>query len=485
MFKIIENDKYKYEIFLEQIQSWWGNKITNETLNMFIKIYMNHLNNDKYINEIVRTVKELFVKSVSNQNELSLLIDKYLIPQDIEKKKNAEVSTPYKLRNEMLDKIPIEFWTTPQKVFEPCSGKGGFLIDIINRFMTGLKDLYPDEKERYKFIIEECLYWCDINPTNIFICKLLIDPYNEYKINYHEGNTLELDVKDKWGLEGFDGVIGNPPYQNNQNSTGKRGGGDLLWNKFVKKSLKKWVLQNGYLLYIHPAGWRKPPADKSKYIGLFNLMCKDNQMIYLEIHNTADGQKVFKCGTRYDWYLIKKIKSHTTTEIVDEKNLTHYINLNNWNFLPNYNINKLNCILALDGEEKCNIIFNRSNYGSDKKYVKPEKDEEHIYKLIHSTPKKGIRYMYSSTNEKGHFGIPKVIFGETGINNAIIDIDGCYGMTQQSMAISDSINTLGNIKCALESTQFGDIISSCSWSNYRIDWRLFKYIKKDFWKDFI
>jgi hypothetical protein len=35
-----------------------------------IIIYMNHLNDDKYINEIVRTVKELFVKSVSNQNEL-------------------------------------------------------------------------------------------------------------------------------------------------------------------------------------------------------------------------------------------------------------------------------------------------------------------------------------------------------------------------------------------------------------------------------
>jgi hypothetical protein len=55
---------------------------------MFIKIYMNHLNNDKYINEIVRTVKELFVKSVLNGADgvSPSLIDKYLIPQDIEKK---------------------------------------------------------------------------------------------------------------------------------------------------------------------------------------------------------------------------------------------------------------------------------------------------------------------------------------------------------------------------------------------------------------
>ena len=110
----------------------------------------------------------------------------------------------------MLDKIPVEFWTSPKKVFEPCSGKGGFIIDIIDRFMNGLKKSIPDKKLRRKTIVEECLYFSDINPTNIFICKLLIDPYNEYKLNYNE--ALELDIKEKWDIEGFDAVIGNPPY---------------------------------------------------------------------------------------------------------------------------------------------------------------------------------------------------------------------------------------------------------------------------------
>jgi hypothetical protein len=246
---------------------------------------MNHLNNDKNINEIVRTVKELFVKSVSNQNELSLLIDKYLIPQDIEKKKNAEVSTPYKLRNEMLDKMPIEFWNKPQKVFEPCSGKGGFLIDIINRFMIGLKDLYPDEKERYKFIVEECLYWCDINPTNIFICKLLIDPYNEYKINYHEGNTLELDVKDKWGLEGFDGVIGNPPYNNGKNSN--------FYVKFMTYGYN--ILKyGGCILYVIPNRFLIPKHKANKEIVKFQ--------VYLIKHTTD----YFKVSTDIGYFFGKK-----------------------------------------------------------------------------------------------------------------------------------------------------------------------------------
>jgi hypothetical protein len=64
--------------------------------------------------------------------------------------------------------------------------------------MNGLKDLYSDETERYRVIVEKCIYWCDINPTNIFICKLLIDPDNKYSLNYFEGNTLELDIQEKW-----------------------------------------------------------------------------------------------------------------------------------------------------------------------------------------------------------------------------------------------------------------------------------------------
>jgi len=179
------------------------------------------MKDDKETSQIIRTVNELFMK---NNRDLFNFIDKYIIPQELEKKSNAEVSTPFKLRQEMLDKIPIEFWTSKKKVFEPCSGKGGFIVDIIGRFMEGLKEKYPDEKLRYKIIVEECLYFSDINPTNIFICKLLIDPYNEYKLNYNEGNTLELDIKEKWDIEGFYTVIGNPPYQN---SCGNKGRGTI------------------------------------------------------------------------------------------------------------------------------------------------------------------------------------------------------------------------------------------------------------------
>jgi len=176
MFELIENNEYVYNILIDQTKSWWGKSIDSKIIKIFINVYMKYMKDDKETNQIIRTVKELFMKNIKNNRELSKLIDKYLIPQELEKKSNAEVSTPFKLRQEMLDKIPVEFWTSIKKVFEPCAGKGGFIVDIIDRCMNGLEKTIPDERERYRTIVEECLYFSDINPTNILICKLLIDP---------------------------------------------------------------------------------------------------------------------------------------------------------------------------------------------------------------------------------------------------------------------------------------------------------------------
>jgi hypothetical protein len=135
VFNFIEKDEIIYNILLDQTKSWWGKLIDSKILKKFIHIYIKYMKEDKEINQIIRTVKELFIKNMNNSKELSQLIDKYLIPQELEKKSNAEVSTPYKLRQDMIDKIPNNFWKEEKKVFEPCSGKGGFILDIINKFM--------------------------------------------------------------------------------------------------------------------------------------------------------------------------------------------------------------------------------------------------------------------------------------------------------------------------------------------------------------
>ena len=355
-----------------------------------------------------KSIKNIILSRMIDKENKSQLIDKYLIPQELEKKANAEVSTPFQLRKEMLDKIPLEFWTSINKVFEPCAGKGGFVVDIIDRFMIGLEKTIPDEKERYRTIVEKCLYFSDINPTNIFICKLLTDPYNEYKLNYYEGNTLELDIKEKWEIDGFNAVIGNPPYNDN---SGNKGKGHTLWTKFIEVSLEKWIKKNGYLLYVNPSLWRQ--ADHQ-----LQIIMKQYQIEYLEIHDEADGVKTFNCNTRYDWYLIHKVSYCKNTKIKTQKGEIIFKDLSKMNFIPNYNFDLIDRLV--DGI-KINLIESRSAYGHDKKWVKKIKDIEFKYPVVYSVNKQNkASFHYSNKNNNGHFGHSKVIFG-SGATGFIID----------------------------------------------------------------
>ena len=164
-------------------------------------------------------------------------------------------------------------------------------------------------------------------------------------------------------------------------------------------------------------------------------MAHTNQLIYLEIHDTKDGMKIFNAGTRFDWYVLQKKKQYKNTIIKGDDNQLYDLDLSKWYFLPNSKFDIIKKMLATCDEEKCEIIYGVSNYETRKKWVNTKQTDEFKYELIHSTPKNGIRYMYSNCNDKGHFGISKIIFGESGIYNSIIDIKGIYGMTQGAMAI--------------------------------------------------
>ena len=489
MYEYIENNPYSYLIFKEQIKTQWNttDEINKKILKKFIYLYKKYMLNDKETEQIIRTVKELFVKNIDNTKELGKLVDQYLIPKETERKKNAEVSTPSQLRQEMLDAITEygdpDFWKSPKKVFEPCSGKGGFIADIVDRFMEGLKDTIPDKKERYRVILEECIYFSDINPFNIFIVKLLLDPYNEYNLNYNEGNTLELDITKKWGLNGFDAVIGNPPY----NPSGTVGTGHTIWQLFTHKSLKEWLNTSGYLVFVHPAGWRKPSVEysKSKYKDIYNILSIENNLIYLEIHNTKDGMKIFRCGTRYDWYLCQHFCENKKFETIikDEEGCIEKINLKEKKWIPNKNIKKVYDIF--NGEYYKILYRSGALYSNNKNILKNKKDDVYNNTVIHSTSGNVITSLYSNTRDKGHFGKSKLIFSEQSLN-CLVDLKGEYGITEHGLAIEIKDEKEGvNIQKCFENKEFKSLIDSCSWSNYQIDWRLFTCLKKDFWKEFI
>jgi len=325
---------------------------------------------------------------------------------------------------------------------------------------------------------------CELNPVNNIIYSQVMEG-DKYKLNIYEGDFLK-ENKPNWTH--FDVVLGNPPYNKNKTKTG-----NSVWNLFVETSLKI----TEYLMMIHPSGWRKPESEKSKNKGLFSLMTNENHMLYLEIHNTKDGIKTFHAGTRYDWYILKTQSDNRETKIVDEMKKIHYIDLKKWKWLPNFNISSIQNLFAKENEEHIDILYSRSAYGTEKECVSSEETKEFKYPLIHTTSKSGTRKMFSNINNStiGNkkkktvfrvFGVSKIIFGDSGIYDVIIDLDGKYGTTEDAMSIPiNSKEEAMSLKKCLLSTEFREnILKACSWGNFRIDWRMFCDFRKDFWKDF-
>jgi hypothetical protein len=448
------------------------------------------LDKDRNLFKRIKALTDKNINKMDHIKDIILMLREYVKVGEVEKKKFGEVMTPLELVKEMLATLPEEVWSNPNlKWLDPANGTGPYPIMVIYKLMKGLESWEPDAEKRYKHIVENMIYVCEIQPKNMFLYMCAIDPFDAYKLNIYTGSFLEegfnYHMKEVWDVDNFDIVMGNPPFNSGQNASGKRGGGDTLWDKFVIKTLNNILKENGYLNFVHPTLWRKPQSERSSSKEVNELMMR-KQIHYLEMHDSNDGVKVFNAGTRYDFYLLENCNVYTTTKINDEDRIITNIDLNLYSFIPNKGLEFFNKILANKNDERCPIIFNRTNYGSDRPYVTEVQDDIHIYRLIHSTPKAGNRYLYSSRNDRGHFGIPKVIFGESGIYDVIIDMTGEYGMSQGAMAIVVSdIEEANNIKTVLLSDVFSKFLESVMWSNFRIDWRLFTFLKKDFWREFL
>ena len=417
---------------------------------------------------------------IDNPKELLELINDCLKPKDIEKKQFGEVFTPMKLVNEMLDKLPEKVWTDKTlKWLDPCCGMGNFPIATYLRLIEGLKDEIKDVKERKKHILENMLYMSELNKKNVLICKQIFDINNELKLNIYQGDSLKVDYNKEFGIKQFDIIIGNPPY----NASGTKASGNTIWQLFVNNSIKL-LKNNGYICFIHPNGWRKPNTERGKLYGLFEKMTQENTLLYLEIHDAKDGMKQFNCGTRYDWYILQKKKNENhKTKILDQNNILHEINLNKYNWLANCELDLIDKLIATDNEEKCKVLYTRNNYGSDKKWTSKIETKEFKYPVLHSTPKDKPRYIWSNINNNGHYGIKKVIFGYSGMNNPIIDIDGKYALSECAIGIIiNNIDEGEKISKFLVSNIFSKMLKACLWSSFRIEWGMFKDLKKNFYE---
>jgi hypothetical protein len=182
--------------------------------------------------------------------------------------------------------------------------------------MEGLKQEIANDDDRKRHILENMIYMAEINKKNVFICRQIFDINNCYSLNLNEGDALELNPIEKWNVEKFDVILGNPPYNKGgiRSHTGKQLGekNETIWTKFVEKSLG--ILKpEGYLAFIHPLSWLK------KSHSLHNTML-EKHIVWMKLWDNIKSLATINGKIPISLYILqnKSNINKNKTEIISE-----------------------------------------------------------------------------------------------------------------------------------------------------------------------
>ena len=442
------------------------------------KITGNRVSNVEHLKQIISDFRE-FIKSAKVEDKL---FGEVMTPLD-------ELARPMV---DLVEKYDADFWKSPKKVLDSSAGIGTFLVICAAKFMVGLKN-YPgleDSEVRFKFIVENCLYYGELQSGNASLWLSVIDPYDEYTTNTFWGSftSEDFDIHRKlaWKVDSWDLIIQNPPYnQTSKDVVESKKGSKIktqpIWNRFVDKSISL-LKEGGYMVMVHPGGWK----DLDGIFKETQNLLKERQILELNINDERKGFQLFGETTSFDYYILKNCKNYTKTKILSD-DYEKFVDISKMDFIPSSHFELYDKLLAKDDDYKCIVLHSYSSYETRKEYMSREKTIENIYPCVYTVQKdETINLFYSNTDRNGHFGIPKVIWSNGKASTPIVDNDGKYGLTQFAYAIVDDAKNLEYIKNAMCSDKFQTFMKSCDMnSGNRFNKKVLSMFRKDFWKEFI
>lgn len=425
---------------------------------------------------------------VDHLKEVIKVIRQYIKIADVERKRHGEIMTPLdELARPMVDLVPEDFWKNPDhKILDSSAGIGTFLIICATKLMNGLKSWEPDDEKRFKHIVENMLYYGELQARNAFLWLSIIDPRDDYKTNTYCGsfldNMFDYHREHVWGVDKFDLIIQNPPYQEHKDGFSKS---KPMWNLFVKKSITL-LKEDKFMIMVHPSGWRNVDGD---FKDVQNIL-KSGQMLYLSINNEKAGLKIFGAETRYDFYCFKNKKCNgyiTTIKCQDGE--INKADISKMDFIPNGGFDEVIKLMGSPHEDRVSILYSRSSYGTDKSNMSREKNDKFKYPCVYTVAKGDkVNLFYSSVKKPDHFGIPKLIWSNGRIISvgSFLDKTGEYGLTQFSYGIIiDDISNSEQMKMVFDSDRFRKLMELCAVGDMTINRKAISTFKKDFWKEFI
>lgn len=399
----------------------------------------------EHVNTIYYTINEPV--------ELLEFINRKLKPKEKEKKENGEVFTHLSIVIEMLDKLDEAyikkhgksiFTEIGFKWFDPAVGIGNFPIILYQRLFKGLALQIPNEEERRKHILEQMIYSAELTPKNVFIYKKIFCG-DKYKLNIFEGDTMKMDVKKEFKLphdfNGFDVVMGNPPY----NAHGTKHKGDKnIYVYFSKKALTKWLSSCGYLVFIHPPVYRIPNHKIQCTQTNLNEIYTTKKILCIKMYSIVETHKLMSVMMNVDFIIIQNLPNDLSSKskVIDTEGVDYEIQIKPNDFIPNFGLNIMEKIKNKNKNKNIELKLNSELHA--------QHTTGSIYKNIHGIKSKGVKICMSDKKHK-YFDIPKLIINGIGSYNYVFyDIKGEYGMTQSPIGIlNPSANTLQLIQSPL------------------------------------
>jgi site-specific DNA-methyltransferase (adenine-specific) len=329
-------------------------------------------------------------------------INDLMSKMEVDKFNFGEVMTPFDLVEEMLNLLPNKIWENPNlKWFDPCGGVGNFQVIIVERLMEGLKGFILNEEDRYRHILENMIYVCEIQEKNTSVFLNIFNPNKLLNLNCYNGDFLSEDfdsfMNNVWGLEKFDVLIMNSPYQISSNGNHHRS--RPLYHLFIEKGLRI----SDKLVSVNPSRWmtksmgleefRKNMLSRNDIKFIKNLNFKNKHSIFGESVEIRGGIHFFLIDKEYegmvnydgvlcnlgdfDIFLDQKFHEIVKKYCINKKSLSNICESNS--LFMNFNNSKLSNEPS-EGYVKCYV----SNQKGGIKYIKEEDIAKKGKKLIES-----------------------------------------------------------------------------------------------------